>query len=291
VGRFGFLPYVHTKELIPTETTPGQVMVNLQRGFRDDAERDQGWSLGVDDDNATSGIWERAIPLGTRVNGSLAEPSEDATPEGQYCFVTGAASSPDAEPNASDVDGGHTTLRSPLFDLTELTNPVLQFAYSYSNDLGSNGGSDFFRVQISNDGGTTWTNLINTAASTHGWKTVSVKVIDFVPPTKNMLLQFTAEDDGPGSLVEAAVDDISITGAPSVPEPPSELLISVLFDQAVLIWKGSPDASKYHVYLSNHANDIVKPENLFTTVSDTTLSVPLSDIPYGEFYFQVTAVK
>jgi hypothetical protein len=189
------------------------------------------------------------------------------------------------------VDGGHTTLRSPLFDLTELTNPVLQFAYSYSNDLGSNGGSDFFRVQLSNDGGATWTNLINTAASTHGWKTVSVKVADFLPPTKNMLLQFIAEDDGPGSLVEAAVDDISITGAPSVPEPPRELLISVQFEHAVLIWKGSPDATKYRVYLSNRANDVVKPENLFTTVSDTTLSVPLSDIPYGEFYFQVTAVK
>jgi bacillopeptidase F len=291
VSRFGFLPYVHPKELIPTDQSSAQVLINLQRGFIDDAERDQGWSLGVDGDNATSGIWERAIPVGTRVNGVLAEPSEDNTPDGQYCFVTGVASSPDAEPNASDVDGGHTTLRSPLFDLTELTNPLLKFAYDYSNELGSNPGSDFFRTQISNDGGTTWTNLINTAASTHGWKTVSVKVADFLPPTKDMMLQFIAEDDGPGSLVEAAVDDISITGVPSVPEPPSELLLSVQFDQAVLIWKSSPDATKYRVYLSNHAHDVVKPENLFTTVSDTTLTVPLSDIPYGEFYFQVTAVK
>jgi hypothetical protein len=225
------------------------------------------------------------------VNGSYAEPAEDASADGQFCFVTAAATSSGAEPNKSDVDGGHTTLLSPVFDLTELTEPVLEFAYHYSNDLGSNRGGDFFRAQISNDGGMTWTNLINTSVSTSEWQQVSVKVSDFVAPTRLMALQFIAEDDGPGSLVEAAVDDIAITGAPAVPEPPRDLMIDVKQDQVLLSWKRSPEASTYRVYLSNFAHDVVRPENLFTTTSDTTLTVPLSDIPYGEFYFQVTAVK
>ena len=31
--------------------------------------------------------------------------------------------------------------------------------------------------------------------------------------------------------------------------------------------------------------------NLYRTLSDTTLTVPMTDIPFDEFYFQVTAAK
>lgn len=291
VGRFGYQYYVHEQVLLANETVPQQVTIHLQRGFLDDVEQDQGWILGVEGDDATSGIWERAIPAGTHVNENEAEPAADASAEGEYCFVTGAASPAETEANATDVDGGHTSLRSPVFDVTELTDPALQFSYDYSNDLGSNRGSDFFRAQISSDGGDTWTNLINTAAATHGWKTVSVKIADFVTPTDRMVLQFIAEDDGSGSLVEAAVDEISITGVSSAPEPPRDLLLDVQFDQVVLRWRSSPEAGSYRIYLSNRAADVVRSENLFMTTQDTTLTVPMSDIPYGEFYFQVTAVK
>ena len=136
------------------------------------------------------------------------QPGADALLLGRFCFVTGNAASDTADPKSADVDGGRTTLRSPLFNLSELASPELHFTYWYSNDRGSNAGSDFFRVQISSDGGVSWVNLINTAASTDHWKPVTVRVPDFVTPTDRMLLQFVAEDGGPGSLVEAAVDDI-----------------------------------------------------------------------------------
>ncbi len=290
-ARFGY--QVYKREQPVTLSTQGynHIVIDLTRGFADDGEHDQGWRLGVEGDNATSGIWERAIPLGTHVNGKLAEPNADVSADGRYCFVTGAATSTDAEPNDSDVDGGKTTLRSPLFSLTGVTDPVLHFTYRFSNDLGSTRGGDFFRAQISNDGGTTWTNLINSAAPTNGWKQVTVKISDFAAATERMMLQFIADDDGPGSLVEAAVDDIAIIGAPSKPEPPRDLLLDVQFNQIVLSWKGSPGATGYRVYVSNFTNDIVKPENLITTTSDTTLTIPVSEIPYNEFYFQVTAIR
>jgi hypothetical protein len=291
VGHFGYVYYDRDDPLQAKEKNSAEVTITLQRGFHDDAEHDQGWIFGVEGDDATSGIWERTIPAGTQVNGNEVEPLQDASPDGQYCFLTGVAPSPDAEANTTDVDRGKTTLRSPVFDLTELTNPVLDFSYDYSNDQGSNRGNDFFRVQISNDGGQKWTNLINTAASTHGWKNVSMKISEFVAPTSRMILQFIAEDDDPGSLVDAAVDDISISGAPSVPEPPTDLILDVQFDQVILKWKGSPGASGYRVYLWNRPDDVVQPGHLFTTTHDTTLAVPMSAIPYGEFYFQVTAAK
>jgi hypothetical protein len=289
-ARFGYLNYEREETITLGNKGYDHIVIDLMRGFNDDAELDQGWQFGVEGDNATAGVWARAIPQGTMVNGKLAEPNQDATAEGSYCYVTGAGDA-NTEPNESDVDGGKTTLRSPLFSLAEINQPVLHFSYWFSNDLGSNHGGDFFRAQISNDGGATWINLINTAASTRAWKPVSVTIADFVSPTDQMLLQFVADDDGLGSLVEAAVDDISFVGAPNVPEPPRDLLLDVQFDQIVLTWKGSSDVSGYRVYLSQYPNDVVKPEHLLTTTPDTTLTVPLTEIPYNEFYFQVTAIR
>ena len=290
VGRFGFLNYTPEEPIVVSASGTASLYINLKRGFNDDAEVDQGWQFGVEEDNATSGVWERAVPQGTFVSGKLAEPDEDASASGQYCFVTGAATA-DADANETDVDGGLTTLRSPVFSLLDITDPVLQFSYWLSNDLGSNRGGDFFRTQISNDGGVTWINLINSAVSTGDWKPVSITIGDFVTPTDQMLLQFVADDDGLGSLVEAAVDDIAITGSPNAPEPPRDLLLDVQFDQLVLSWKGSEDANGYRVYMWQFPYDIARPEHLFTITKDTTLTIPLADIHYSEFYFQVTAIR
>ncbi|HEY3293934.1 MAG TPA: S8 family serine peptidase [bacterium] len=290
-GRFGFRNFVRYDSISVNAGLTTTTVIALERGFEDDATQDQGWSLGVEGDNATGGVWVRAKPVGSTYQGSQIQPDNDAPPHDGYCFVTGNASSPTADAMEADVDGGRTTLRSPQFNLSELSDPELKFAYWYSNDKGPSAGSDFFRVQISNDGGATWVNIINTAASTHGWRTVKVPVSNFLLPTDRMLLQFLAEDEGPGSLIEAAVDDISIIGAPSVPEPPRDLTMDVQFDQVMLKWRHSDGASLYRVYVSGDPNNVITPENLYTTTGDTTLSVPMKDIHFDEFYFQVTAAK
>jgi hypothetical protein len=291
IGRFGFRYYVRPESLQVAEGRSVEVFITLDRGFDDDAEHDQGWSCGVEGDDAISGVWMRAFPVGSRRNGRLVQPDKDATPGGQSCFVTGNASAPNADPSENDVDNGRTTLRSPLFSLSELDDPVLHFTYWYSNDQGTNPGSDFFRVQISNDGGRTWSNLINTAASTGDWKKVTVRIADFVQPSATMLLQFIAEDEDPASLVEAAVDDISIEGKPRVPEPPRELTMDARGDRIVLTWHSSPGASVYRVYVSGDAQRIVAPENFLANTSDTTYTVMIKDIRFSEFYFQITAAK
>ncbi|MBU0510059.1 S8 family serine peptidase [bacterium] len=290
-GRFGYKLYRHDDSVTVQSGTSVNVFLDLERGFHDDAEYDQGWSLGVRGDDATSGTWARAVPVGSKVQGRIVQPDRDASPEGTYCFVTGNASSADDEGSTADVDGGRTTLRSPLFSLTEIEEPVIQFSYWYSNDRGANPGEDFFRAQISSDGGTTWKDLMSTSASTNGWLEVSFPVRTFAEPGDRMMLQFVAEDYEPGSLVEAAVDEIRVTGSPSAPEPPRGLTLDIQFNQVVLKWLPSPGARAYRVYLSGERNKIVAPENLYAVVSDTTLTVPLSDIPYEQFYFQVTAVK
>jgi len=291
IGRFGYRMYFHPDSIAVETGRTTNLSISLERGFDDDAEYDQGWSLGVEGDNATGGIWARAVPVGSRVDGKLVQPDEDASPLGNRCFVTGNAPSPTSDARDNDVDGGKTTLRSPLFSLLGLESPVVKFSYWFSNDRGSNPGSDFFRAQISSDGGATWLNLINTAASTNGWSTVRVRINDFVASTDRMMLQFVTEDAGPGSLVEAAVDDLSITGPPPELEAPRDLMLDVRADHVRLVWRPSVGAAFYRVYLSGSADRVVAPQNLYTTTSDTTVTVPMSDIRFDEFFFQVTASK
>jgi hypothetical protein len=65
----------------------------------------------------------------------------------------------------------------------------------------------------------------------------------------------------------------------------------VQFNQVVLKWKPARTARAYRIYMWGTPENVVAPEHLYATVSDTTLIVPISDIPYREFYFQVTATK
>ncbi|MBI5058674.1 S8 family serine peptidase [candidate division KSB1 bacterium] len=288
VGRFGFLNYEYPEPVTVPARGGIDLIVNMTRGFYDDVEEDQGWLLGDPEDNATGGEWTRALPVGSKANGAYVQPSYANS--GKLCFVTANANAESAEPGSADVDGGSTSLRSPRFSLIELAEPELNFSYWYSNDKGPSRG-DFFRVQISNDGGLKWVNLVNTASSTVGWKQTTIQLADFVVSTNNMVLRFVAEDAAPASLVEAAIDDITIIGAPTVPEPPRDLMIDVQFDQVVLAWRPSADAGSYKIYLSGTPDDIITPEHYLTGTTDTTVTIPMTSIPYDQFYFQVTAVR
>ncbi|MBU1921118.1 S8 family serine peptidase [bacterium] len=291
VARFGFAPFISEQPIVLEQNGEHSTLINLKASVYDNVEFDQGWIYGVTEDDATEGIWERAIPIPSSDKGQLIQVDTDVTVDGEYCFVTGNASSADDPAGTADVDGGQTTLRSPTFNLRELDEPELTFYYAYSNDKGGQKGGDFFRAQISNDGGATWTDLIRTSVSTNGWKEVSLKLNDFTSSTDNMILQFIADDRPPATLVEAAVDEIKITGKPGAPEPPRNLQIEVKGDDVHLVWRSSEGASKYTVYLSDNAHIVVLPKNYFTETSDTTLVIPLNDIPYNEFYFQVTASR
>ncbi|MCX5691710.1 MAG: M36 family metallopeptidase [Planctomycetota bacterium] len=178
--------------------------------FSDDMETNRGWTVSAAD-TAISGRWERADPQATTV-----QSGDDHTPgTGVNCWVTGAAAG--ASVGANDVDGGATTLISPTFNLSTASGAEISYWRWYTNTGGAAPNADTFRVDLSNDNGSTWTNFETVGPSgdgtSGGWVNFSRRVSDVLPLTATMRVRFVAEDAGAGSLVEAMVDDFTISTA------------------------------------------------------------------------------
>ena len=194
----------------PTSTFSALSAVDVLITIEDDMETDTGWVVGAAGDNATTGIWTRVDP-----NGTAAQPEDDHTPNpGTMCFVTGQGE-PGGALGENDVDNGHTTLTSALFDLSGKPEAIIGYWRWYSNDQGNSPNADIFIIDISNDNGSTWTNVetIGPAGpeTGGGWFQHSFSVSDFVAPTSEVRLRFIAADEGDGSIVEAAVDDLAVS--------------------------------------------------------------------------------
>jgi hypothetical protein len=192
----------------------------------EDFETDSGWIVGDVDDDATGGIWVRADPNGTSFYGPV-QPEDDHTADpGVMCFVTGNAP-PGSAQWASNVDNGKTTLSSPVYDLSAYANLWLRYYRWYSNDTGVTEVTDDWVVDVSPDSGQSWVRIETLPASDRTWRFIERYIPDYITPTSSVQFRFVASDDDPSSIIEAALDDFSITayidttttvvGSPSLP--------------------------------------------------------------------------
>ncbi|MBC8377417.1 MAG: S8 family serine peptidase [FCB group bacterium] len=175
----------------------------------EDAETEQGWSLGVAGDDATAGMWIRDEPIGTFEGTDPVQPEEDHSLVGTKCFVTGNAPFDGSNTGAGDVDGGRTTLESPVYAIPPGVSPVISYWRWYSNDLGFSPGEDSWIVQA-RDQNNIWINLEQTTTSDNSWTQHQFLVNHFFDQANQLQFRFIAEDAPGGSLVEAAVDDLHI---------------------------------------------------------------------------------
>jgi hypothetical protein len=175
--------------------------------FTDDFETNKGWTFGVAGDTATSGQWIRATPVGTD-----AQPS--AATSGVTCAVTGNATA-GAAIGTNDVDNGFTTLLSPKISFpTGTTSATISYQRWFSNNAGTNPSAKIFKVEVSGTDGSTWQTLETvgpSGAGTSGSWIAQSLALPAAVLTPNFRIRFIADDTGTGSLVEAAVDDVSIT--------------------------------------------------------------------------------
>jgi hypothetical protein len=200
------------------------------------------WTTGIPgEDSATTGTWEESIPVGSYAEmndaSTIVAPTMDHTIGfAGYAFLTGLNPGVNDGIGVNDVDAGHTTLLSPVIDLTAYEEPIMSYWRWYANApaSGANPATDWWQVELSSDGGTTWQYLENTLQQDISWRRMAFKVADVIDVTSEFQMRFIASDsttigeylDG-GSLIEAALDDIILYDAAN-PDGVSEVQEDVI---------------------------------------------------------------
>ncbi|MFM9985727.1 MAG: T9SS type A sorting domain-containing protein [Flavobacteriales bacterium] len=220
----GALPIAADKEVFPN--LPFFTLIGVEQikvHDSDDNTQFGSWTAGLPADNATTGEWEQDEPMGsytTDVNpGTMVAVDHQHTQGGSECFITGNATGEDSGIGENDVDGGKTTLQTPLIDMTLYSDPIISYWRYFTNSPpgGANPGLDYWQVRVTNNNGNSWTYIENTKTSDMSWRQNAFRVADYIAPTAQMRFQFIASDstwigenlDG-GSLIEAAVDDFTL---------------------------------------------------------------------------------
>jgi len=248
VRRPGYIPVAFERQL-----GPGNASMNFKlvpAATYHDLESAPGWTIGDTLDNVTNdfgGRWILADPIGTAVGNSLATgggslhaagpggpgprggampaheghneafgmtpgpvgPEDDRSPVGTKCFVTGLGV-PGTPVDFYDVDG-RTTLTSAAFDLTGMTIPTLGYWRWFFTNTGET--TDYLAVLLSNDNGNSWVPVETLHGLHNHWEEVAIRVADYLPPSNQMRLRFVAGEEGGGSVVEAAIDDLILYDA------------------------------------------------------------------------------
>ncbi len=234
-----------------------------------------GWQTNFPGDNATTGRWTpvtptsttatSVVPLASYLNGgsTMVQTGTQHTTGGSKCFVTGNGST---DATVDDIDGGKTTLVSSSYDLTAYTNPLFTYWRWYSNDQGSTPGTDYWQVAISNDGGSTWTDVEDINVSDHSWRRFAFKVTDYITPSADVKLRFIGEDANSGSLIEAALDDIELW---------DEIPTSVNENQNIISLSIYPNPAKDNISIR------------WNQLSDETLTIQVTD-NLGRIVYNIT---
>ena len=189
--------------------------------FEDNFSTNQGWTVYA---GATTGNWERAQPQEVSYYGTITQPGMNNIPSPTYCYVTGPLAG--GSVGDYDVDGGPTRLTSPALALAGSDAVVSYWRWYY---IGTT-LNDQFVVEVSNNNGASWV-TVETITNPQTWTYVEWKVSNYVTPTDQVRVRFTASDNPNDSLVEALVDDFKVMAVEcNEPYPPGDLNCDGLVD-------------------------------------------------------------
>jgi subtilisin family serine protease len=176
--------------------------------FTDTFETAKGWTTNASGtDTATTGAWERGDPDPTSSGVGL---QQGTTISGSNDLVTGRAAG--TGPGASDVDGGVTSAQSPAIALPAGGTLTLSFSW-YLAHLSNATNADFFRVSVVTANATTvvFTQAASATNRAGAWATATANLTPFAG--QSIRIRVEATDAATPSLIEAAVDDVTITRA------------------------------------------------------------------------------
>ncbi|TXF89185.1 choice-of-anchor B family protein [Neolewinella aurantiaca] len=228
----------------------------LEPGYHDGFAVDQGWTVSGD---ATTGAWERGVPVGTSFGGVPANPGVDAEGDvGNLAYVTGNGG---GGAGSDDIDGGNTVLTSPVFDPADISNQdiLLTYDYWFFNDGGSTDPDDQMTVAITNGIATEVIRTYdNSTAVSAAWTTDNFAFSDLgIALTDKMRIIFNIGDTGNGHLVEGGLDNFSLTALARLPVTLSSFTATAVAKQtARLEWVTEEEDNASHFAVQRSADGI-----------------------------------
>ena len=192
---------VHDATRFPGPGTPTTV-------FSDTFETNRGWTTNLQSaDTATRGRWERGDPEPTSLGGVALQLGSCTS--GTNCLVTGRLAGADAR--ADDVDGGRTSITSPLIALPPdgIVNLTARWYVAHLDDTT---GADEIRVRVVPAGGAPLVTVLRqpvTLPWAGRWSALSIDLGSYAGTSVRLV--FDVGDAAADSLVEAGFDDVTVT--------------------------------------------------------------------------------
>ena len=241
---------------------------------------------------ATTGAFERIDP-----NGTVCQPEDDATPDpGIYGWITGQ----NINGGTDDVDQGIAATRSPVLDLTAGSEVYLSMMYFHGQrDEGDDPDGDYFRIDVSNDGGATFPiNLVHIGDVTTYplWRSLDVELGALIDLTDQMVIRVQASESSvSGDWVEGGIDDVVVSYlvcSGGTPEAVDDLTASLRGGDIVLQWtepasEGGVD--RYVIYRSS--DPAAEGDSLGSTGGNSYTDEGAAGDAGVNYYYMVKAVS
>ncbi|NAY92566.1 sodium:calcium exchanger [Muricauda sp. JGD-17] len=161
-----------------------------------------GWTTSG---TASTGTFVVANPTGESTSGVITQLEDDHTAApGVNAYFTATNSSA----GNSDVDGGTAITTSPVYNIAATSQLSIWYFFG-QRDNGDDAG-DFFLIEYSLNGGSTFTNLVSIGDITinASWTEATATI----PAGSNVVIRVTVADgSSTGDIIEGGIDDLSIT--------------------------------------------------------------------------------
>lgn len=193
------------------------VVVKMQPGYSDNFITDLGWTV---QSTATTGIWERGIPVQTVWANTIANPGADAADDcGDKAYVTGNGGGGFSD---DDVDNGYTLLVSPPIDLSTYADPYLIYdRWFFIQTTTPAASSDTMFIKLTNGIDTVTVEYTTKGSSGNSsWVSASHRISNYLNPGPGIqVLVYIEDKPATPTALEGGFDNFSITeGTQSITE-------------------------------------------------------------------------
>ncbi len=162
----------------------------------------------------TQGRFVRAVPTSVVNGGVTTQPAGDHTTGSGNAFFTAV----NTAAGTHDVDGGNCIAESTTTAITQASTVSLWYFHGQRDT--TTDANDFFRVEISSNGGTTWTNMVSigNVRTNAVWTQVSANV---AAGAQLKLRVQVSDGTASGDLIEGGIDDVQV--CPTTPRQGSPI--------------------------------------------------------------------